>query len=109
VFDHDDGVGARGDWRARHNFYGVTFVDDAGEGSSRANFSDELKSARDIGGMDGEPVAHGAIKGGIIAIGRDVFGENAELGFVESQRFDPWRGVVSTGFAQDSGAGFGKR
>jgi hypothetical protein len=108
VFDHDDGISARGDWRARHDFHRFTGIDDAGEGFSGAHLSDQPKAAGDIGGLDGEPVANRAIKGRIIAIGGDILGKNSELGFVESYRFDFGFEMPGADFAQDARAGFGK-
>jgi hypothetical protein len=108
MFDHDDGIGARRDWRARHNFYRFSCLDDACEGFSGANFSDQVETARQVGGTDGEPIADRAVEGGIIAIGDDILGKDAELGFVESYRFDFGFELLCADFVQDSGAGFGK-
>jgi hypothetical protein len=81
VFDHDDGVGAGGGGGAGHDFYGLAGLKGERGVFAGADFTGQVEVAWQVGGPDGETIAHGAVKGGIGAVGEDVGGEDAAGGF----------------------------
>jgi len=82
VLDHDDGVGARREGRTGHDLdTGAGW--DGGRGSVAGfEFADAMEccAGMSIGSADRVAVADRAVEGRVVAVGENVFGEDAALG-----------------------------
>ena len=108
VFHHHHGVRAGGQGSARHDLDRLTRADGAVKDGSGANFADHFEFSGQIGGADGEPVASRACEGRIVAVGRDVLGQNAAGGLQGRDGFGSREGPPLPGLLQHQGAGLFK-
>ena len=90
VLNHHHGIGARGNGRAGHDFNRLAGTDCAREALAGAHLANDLQLAGQVDGAHGITVANRAGRGRDVAVGCDVFGQQASGGGFQARLFDGW-------------------
>jgi hypothetical protein len=83
MFDHYNGIGARRDGCARHDFDGLARPDVSIESAAGTRLADDARAARHLRRADGKTIADRAVERRVVAIRRDVLSEYAPSALLE--------------------------
>jgi hypothetical protein len=108
VFQHDDGVGALRYRGSRHNLDSLAGLNLSIEGVAGASLADHGQASGQVGGAHGKSIAHGAVEGGIIAVGAERCAEHSPAGFRQVDEFNVGDASGVLNLVDYQGAGLGE-
>jgi hypothetical protein len=84
MFDHEDGICARGSRRASHDLHAFSNAYGVRGGLAGAHFADDVQAAWKVGGSNGKAVPRGTRERWIRAVGYGIFGQDTAESILQS-------------------------